>query len=926
MELVEVQFLLPCQELEDVALHREPREAHELLLGWTCLYHPALLAATGKLPRWSRADSPPGELAGRLVVVPGASHSHLPEGWLQLARSQAAAVIESYQGREDLLGRIQDAGFAFPQLREENVQDFFALGYCHLQAELLTRQLRYVSYLDSTGLEYRAVEAAKSLVSGDLAQARERLQRSFDILVEGREYFYPTEATLIDLVLVAPSTLGGELEKTLTEEHPLNLLIDGNTLRDLAECSPHTLELLRQRLKNGSACIVGGENIWEELPLLPVEELFQALRDGLATYRELLGKPPSLFGRRRFGLSPILPQILQSFGYRAALHFTLDDGTFPTSSQSRIRWEGIGPAVIDAVARVPLDASADETFLRFGAKAGEALDLDQSVAIIFAHWPGKVSPWFGDLKRVTSFSHVLGQFATLAEFLAKSYYAGQNRKYLPHEYRSPYLRQDVARQAPAPISSWVRRHRQHMVTQAQEAEWAVIKLLRANRSGKPSSGPAAQVLASLTGAGSESQLQGSLVLNPWSFPRLCLVSWPASVPLPRPGGPIQAAGVLGNKPAVLVQVPAMGFAWVGPDPDTAAEEKTRPHIWQRMWRSAKKSGPPLVQDHTLQNEFMQVRINPVTGAIRSIRSLLSGANALGAELALRLPTPEGPRAGDDVEAFYTLMACDGVEILSPGPVAGEVVTRGRLVTRSGRLVARYEQKLSLWVNRPWLEMDILLQPIELPQGDPWRHYYCVRFAWADATCALHAGIGWTYQKYEGDRIESPFYIDIRGERSSFTILCGGLPYHRPVDVRKLDTLLVVRGETETRFRIGIAADVPHPAEVAMDFLAPPPDVVSEVPKPRNIQGWFFHISARNVIATHWSTRHTDDGEAVLTVRLLETEGREGTLRLRCFRNPKAARKVNFAGETLTELVLEEDTVLVDIKPFEWCQVEVSCAV
>lgn len=923
MELVEVQFLVPCYELEEITLHRDWREAHELLLGWTALYHPALVAATGKLPRWSRADSPPGELTGRLFVVPGASHSRLPEGWLQLARSQAAAVVDCYQGREDLIERIAQAGFPFPPLPEENVLDFFALGYCHYQVELLTRQLRYMSHLDSTGLEYRAVEAAKALAEGDLSKARERLQRAFDILVEGREYFYPTEATLIDLVLLAPTTLGAELEKTLAQDHPLNILADGRTLEELATRNPQAFQLLRERLEAGTACLVGGEDTWEELPLLPPEEILGAFGRGMTVAERLLGKRPSIFGRRRYGLFPFLPQVLHSLGFRAALHFTLDDGTFPSGAQSRIRWEGIGPGVMEAIGRVPFDASADETFLRFGAKAGEAMDLDQSAGLILAHWPGKVSPWFDDLKRVTKFSHVLGQFATIPDFLNKTYYAGQNRKYRPHEYRSPYLRQEVSRKATDPISRWVRRHRQHLQEVAWQTDETLLRLLGSGVNAEKDHRSPAEALALLIARSGTEVARGAVAINPWSFSRLCPVPWPEGVPLPKVEGPIRSAGKAGDKNVVVVQVPAMGFAWIDYAQEGATAEEARPRGWFGLGRKRKQSEPPIVEGDTLRNEFLEVRINRTTGGIRTVRSLLSGANALGEEVALRLPTPEGPGTGEDVERFYTLMACDAFEVLSPGPVVGEVVTRGRLVTRSGRLVARYQQKFSLWRGRPWLEVEIQLEPTELPQGDPWRHYYCVRFAWADASCSLHAGVANTYQKWELDRIESPFYVDIRGQQSSFTILCGGLPYHRAVDVRKMDTLLIVPGENERLFRIGIAADVPHPAEAATDFLAPPPTVVPCAGPPRSPLGWFFHISARNVLATHWDIRGAEEGHQAVSVRLLETEGREGTLRLRCLKNPAAARKVNFAGETLAELPVEGDAVLVEIAPFEWCQVEIT---
>ncbi|MDW8079878.1 MAG: hypothetical protein RMJ16_13445 [Thermoguttaceae bacterium] len=921
MEILEVQFLIPCAELEELTVHRDSREANELLVGWTTLYHPALIAATGKLPRWSRAERPPGELNGRLVIIPGASHGRLPEGWLQEVRTRAAAVVESYQGREDLLQRISAAGIILPELPPELVQNFFALGFCHYQVELLTRQLRYMSYLDSVGLEYRATEAAKALVAGDFAQARERLQRAFDILVEGREYFYPSEATLIDLVLVAPSTLGPELLRALEQDHPISLLLDGATLRQMAEKCPEAVSLLRQRVEAGTACVVGGEDEPGPLTLLPLEDWLADLLRGLKTFEEILGVRPTIFGRRPFGLSPFMPQTLQSLEFRAALHFALDEGIFPTTSQSRIRWEGIGGAVIDAISRVPLDASVDETFLRFGTKAGEVMDLDHTAAVILAHWPDKVSHWFAELKRVTKFSHVLGQFGTLKEFLEKSYYSGQNRKFAVHEYRSPYLRQAVSRGSTEPVSSWPKKHTAHLSTLGEATEKVLASLLCPSESVPPKADQLAECLAKFITAGANPVERGCLIVNPWSFPRLAVVDWPYPAPPPPPGGIIRASGPCGNRQLVVVQVPAMGFAWVGPGLTNAAANPPRSAgSWLGLKR--KKSSASMVEEDTLRNEFLEVRINRTTGGIRAIRSYTSGANALGEELALRLTGADVVGPEGDIERFYTIMACDSFEVRAFGPVVAEVATRGRLVTRTGRVVARYEQEYRLLRGRPWLEILARLEPYELPKGDPWRHYYCFRFAWADATSSIHSGVHYTVQPFEGERLESPYFVHIQGEKSSFTILCGGLPYHRVVGVRKLDTLLVVPGELAREFRVGIAADVPHPAEAAIDFLAPHPAVVSDAPRPRVLAGWFFHISARNVIATSWQVCSERNGRRAIAVRLLETEGRQGTLRLRCLYPPQEARKVNFLGQPISTVPVQDDSVFVDIRPFEWCQVEI----
>ena len=106
------------------------------------------------------------------------------------------------------------------------------------------------------------------------------------------------------------------------------------------------------------------------------------------------------------------------------------------------------------------------------------------------------------------------------------------------------------------------------------------------------------------------------------------------------------------------------------------------------------------------------------------------------------------------------------------------------------------------------------------------------------------------------RIESPQFLDIRRAGQRTTLLCGGLPYHRRLGERKLDTLLVVRGETARSFRLGLGIDLPHSAAAAIGFISPPL-VLAGQPQPPIPTGWLFHLDCRNVLATHWEP--LDDG-------------------------------------------------------------------
>ena len=154
-----------------------------------------------------------------------------------------------------------------------------------------------------------------------------------------------------------------------------------------------------------------------------------------------------MFGRRRFGLSPALPQILRRLGFDAAFHCTLDDGQFPVGSQSRIQWAGIDGSTIDALSCVPLDAGRAASFLRVAERLADDSKLDQAATLVFAHWPGRTSDWYADLRRIASYSSVLGRFLTIGGYFGHTNWDSPHTAERPDAYRSPYLRQDAARRA-----------------------------------------------------------------------------------------------------------------------------------------------------------------------------------------------------------------------------------------------------------------------------------------------------------------------------------------------------------------------------------------------------------------------------------------------------------------------------------------------
>lgn len=945
MKLEQLVFLLPCHSLEDFQLDRDADQAEQLLTAWSALWHPALLSAAQGTPQWASAETPPQATAIHLIYVPPCCEPLLPGDWLDQAQEAGAAVLRNMQRRDEVvaaaLGYLDEPP---PAVDPELVAEFLALGFGYYQIEMLTRQLRYTSYLDEVSFRSSVLAAAADALAGDAESARRNIQSACDRLHDSRQYYYPVEAHLLDLTLVAPTTIGAALREQLNGPMQSNLLVTAAVIEEMARREPATLEALKAALEKNTANVIGGELHEDELPLLPPEAIRARLERGLAVYQQYLGVRPTVFGRRRFGLTPILPQILTALGFTGAIHCTLDDGRFPTGNQSRLQWEGFDGTTIETLARVPIDISRADAFLRLPEKLGSNMDLDQVATAVLAHWPGQMSPWCHDLRRITSYTSAVGTFDTLAGYFSRTAYSGQRAHYSSDQYHSPYLQQAVTAGQADPLSRWVRYYGRRAAVEAAQAldiltaacgsvapendALPAVNTLFASVDEVPpadSTGLDKSIQSRLDyslrrfgqslGGKKEAVQRGYLLVNPCSFSRRMCLELPELRRLPDVAGFVRAAGESNGRNTVVVDVPALGFAWVGPG---AVSAEPKPAERKGLFFKKKPpKEPTIVEENTLSNEFFNVTIDPATGAIRSISAFNTRGPRLAQQIAMRLSEGGGDEAEQDSQ--YSTMAAEEVTVTANGPVMGEIRCRGRLLDRQSQRLAGFTQTTRVWRGSRIVEIDIELDVAQTPGPNPWQSYYAARFAWGDPTSDLFRSVNMAVRATDADRLEAPHFVDVRvGERRT-TLLCGGLPYHRRLGLRMMDTLLVVRGETARRFRLGVGIDLPNPMPAALGLLTPPTLLPGMAPPPAT-SGWLFHLDARNVVATSWEPITADGRLDGFRVRLLETDGLSTQLTLRTFRAAKSAHRIQPGDNPPLDLVIDGDRIVVDLVPHAWVEV------
>jgi len=975
--------LIPCHSLEDFPAELGEDDAASLLNAFAVAWHPALLASAKLLPRWHRADDPPDSTQKRLIFLPTSCESWVPAGWADRITAEGCVVVRGVSERSAIqaaaLAPLKDTSGNEVGVDPELAADFLALGFCHLQIELLTRKMRHFSNLDEVHLQREAVAAAEAALAGDAETARTRLRPCFEALAQSRERFYPVECYLIDLCLVIPRLADEHLRRTLESPKPMSVLASAQDLDQIAREAPQVFGSLQEACQRGSADLVCGDLCERPLPLLPLSSVVWQLVEAHLETTRLIGRAAKVWGRRRFGVFPQLPQLLKKSGFAGALHVVLDDGIYPDSEHSKFRWEGTGGTSVDAWSRIPLAADAALSYLRFPDRMSESMDNDHVAAVTLARWPEVKSPFFEDLRRIHNYAPVLGRFLTFSEFFEQTGSPTRHASYKPGEYLTPYLFQSVAREEGDSISRFTRHVRRR--ARLDDGLWlAGLRAVLAGGSPKQTADaalerdvellgerPAADAVAQIderverfvsTSAGDLAKLilggagnrPGYLVFNTLAFRRVVSIQLDPAGAVPKSTGENSWVQWDGRQHTLTVDVPGAGFAWVEAEAQAATA-------------SAGETQAPLATPDLLRNEFFEVHLNEATGGIAQIKGYGRSPNRLSQQLNYRFTRERtftvgsGERA-EETKSHYAEMRRLTSEITSTGPALGEIVTTGDIVDQatgsSGKAtrLAGFKQTVRVWRGRPIVEIEVELDIERMPDAEPWHNYFTSRFAWHDETASLTRSAMMQACETAEERIESLHYLEIATPEQRTTILTPGLPFHRKTGPRMIDTLLVVPRETERKFRFTIAVDQDYPMQAALDALAAPVVVpVKNGPPKSGTAGWFFHLATKQVQVlqmlpvlektsdqpatdgtngTHKTdTSHESHPREItanptcgLALRLVETEGRPVCARLRCFRSPVTARQRDLAGNSICELTTDGDAVLVDLSAFEIADIEI----
>ncbi len=340
-------------------------------------------------------------------------------------------------------------------------------------------------------------------------------------------------------------------------------------------------------------------------------------------------------------------------------------------------------------------------------------------------------------------------------------------------------------------------------------------------------------------------------------------------------------------------------------------------------RRRRPTAPPLAEPALLRNEFLEAHIDPATGGLRAVGDYGKRGNRMSQQLAYRQDhaSTAGKSPDEESAAAYSMMVGEACDVVQANSVVGQITTRGRLQDPTGRVLANFEQTFRLTRGSRVLQLQIHIQPRIDPQTDPWRSYFACRFAWPSEVADLERSYHDQRRPSKARRLESPLLVLVDDGAQKTTILTGGLPYHRRVGPRMLDTLLIAGHEVERTFHLGIGLDLKQPLREALGMLLPDLTVPHLAGVTATRSAWLFHLDARNACITGLQPLLQDDRVVGVRFRIAETDGRSSSVCLRSFRPFQSARKVDAAGQTISSCDVVEDQLCFALAAHELTEIE-----
>lgn len=977
--LRECLLLIPSSGLDDFPEVLPADDSAQVLTGWLALWHPRLIALTHAAPRWQSANQPPHNFEGVMALAPDCTSAHLPSDLENTATNAGGWLVKPGRSwralQQELLALLELS--PEPSVPSDLQTEFAALGYAYLQVQLLTQKLRYTSNLDQLLFDTQIDQAASATLSGDIGQAAQLLQSCFDQLGQERDHYYSLDVSLLDVTLLAETTLGATVSKQLERALPTTLVASADLLRQMRARHPAVADQLRQAVTDHRASLAGGLDCERPHPLMNFESLKRDLERGAAAYRELGFTPPTVFTRFSFGQISDMPLHLRRSGYVGSMLIAWQEGTYPSGSHAKFSWEAAEGTFLNAIAPPLVDAMSPATYLTLGRRIAEALDHQHVPVFMMAHWPNQYSEFFELLECVVRHTPALGRWQNVDDFFEKTDqpYHQENlpgRKFV-HDWATA-----AGNRLDELIASSVAYH--HAFNQARQLQNILNLAYQLENFHRRPTGQAASLSAPNTSSSDAdpNRISSYVERGPQALPLHQLDEQLSQVidridslfdgltttntasdssgfnerfaQIERDLDALQAAidrrfaQAAGHRPSTGDMPKSSAFLLINPisssqrivhrSANSLSPTPGRTWLYATGCDSRERLSMIDLPGFGMLPVPMQAAPAP---ARKREPTLVQGEGFLvndfmeiqvdtrtGALRSLHAPGKRGNRLSVQLarrqriggQAEYSQMQISELRAIENSTVRGLVRATGHCLWK-GERTADFEIDYELVRGQRVLTMDLRLKSMTALSGSPWSSAYVLRTAWPTESSIISTRSCSSRQTLPSGKTVATEWIEIEDVEFRTHLLTGGLPFHQRVEERFLETLLGSGLSGDGHYRLGIGIDLPNAGAAALQFGQHAHAIALQAAPAASDPAWLMHVDAKNVLLQLEAPLVDTDGHcAGVRVHLSELTGKSVTARIRALREVREAHRVDYHGNRIAKLTVEGDTASIAVRPHE----------
>lgn len=914
-------LLLPSSSLEELPESTPSLDSRQLLNGWLALWHPALIVQTQISPRWQSADQPPHDMSGILAVCPDTSRSKLPSdfegttqragGWLMSAGQSWRELQTSWITQLDPEKPVDLEKLGLGEKLTHWQTEFAALGYAYMQVQLLTRQLRYTSNLDQVLFDSQLHQAAQALLAGEEAECEKMLQSCFDQLGQERDHYYSLDVSLLDVTLLASTTLGPTVAAQLERPHATTFVANAALLRTLNDEHSAVATKLKNAQGEHRVSLAGGLDIERPHPLMSFESLKRDLERGRAAYQALGFAPPIVFTRQSFGQLSDMPLHLRRSGFSGSILIAWQEGAYPSGSHAKFSWEAAEGTFLNAIAPALGDANDDAAFLTLGRRIADSLDHQHVPLFMLAHWPNTYSAFFELLQRVVARTPALGRWQTADDFFEKTDQPYHQEHLPPRKFSFDWLAAGSAQTTELVMCSVAYqrsisqlRHLKHLLNLSYQLE------------NYRSSSPASQSVEEAAESPADSLAEGKAADDEANWPKavdlreldagLAKAADEIDAIFDFPNQHVRAAKEVSAEMDKLALSIGQRFAKATGhrplDNSTSDNHQTAksataslvvngsssplriplktplglipPDGAKWLYASSEHKESRLSMIDLPGYSLLAVPLQSTRNSAKRRESLLAQNGGLlindfleiqvdpktGNLRSLHIPGKRGNRLSlqlarrektSQSETDYSTSHATSVTTFESSTIRGVVRASGQMQFK-GQRSGEFEIDYELTRGSRILSITVRLDALEPLRGTAWEAAYVLRTAWPNESAMLSNWICGSRQSWPGGKAVAPTLIEFDDAEHRTHLLTGGLPFHQRVEQRYLETILSANTARGGEFRIGVGIDLPNPVIAAQQFCTSPitfPIQSSNLAtKPENSTAtWLMNIDAKQVV-------------------------------------------------------------------------------